>query len=425
MKICLLTHTYPRFPNDTTAPFVESTAETLKKNGVDVTVLTPDTPKFSRNITDHTVNLQTYRYFFPRRLQQLGYSNTLINDCHLKKYVYLLTPFLCLSGIFHLFRLHRKHGFDLIHTQWLLPNGFIAAVLCRVYKLPLVITMQGSDMLVATQNPFFKSVAKWTLKQTAMVTSVTPTFLPELAALGVPEPKRCLIPNGVDPEAFASIGEKESDCMRLRKQLSIPSDAAVIFALGRVVLKKGFDILVQALPLVKQKHPNVTLIIAGDGTDLQRLKALSKELSVSEDVRFPGTINRTEVPAYFHLCDVFTLPAVFDPKGNVDGCPNVILEAMACGKPVVASNVSGIPIVVKNGETGLLVEAKNIAELASALIALLTDTAKREQFGRAGRQRVLNELTWTQVSQQFKDIYKRSLNNNAENPSTFHRDTGV
>ena len=410
MKICLLTHTYPRFPNDTTAPFVESTAETLQEHGIDVTVLTPDTPKFARTAADHTVNLQTYRYFFPRRFQLLGYSNTLVNDCKLKRYVYLLAPFMFLSGIFHLFRLHRKHRFDVIHAQWLLPNGFIGAALCKFYKLPLVITMQGSDMLVAKKNPFFKRMAKWTLKHTAMVTSVTPTFLPELAALGVPDNQRCLIPNGVDPKMFHFTGRKERDMTGLQEQLSIPEGDAVVFALGRIVLKKGFDILIQALCIVTQKYPNVTFIIGGDGTDLQRLKALAEELGVSECVRFPRTIHRADVPTYFHFCDIFTLPAVFDPKGNVDGCPNVILEAMACGKPVVASNISGIPVVVKNGETGILVKEKNVEELAAALVHLLTDTEKREEFGRAGRERILNELTWDKIIEQFKDIYQNGVN---------------
>lgn len=127
---------------------------------------------------------------------------------------------------------------------------------------------------------------------------------------------------------------------------------------------------------------NVTIVIGGDGTNLGRLKTLAKELGVLDSVRFPGTINRADVPAYFHLCDIFTLPAVFDPKGNVDGCPNVILEAMACGKPVVASGISGIPVVVKDRETGILVEEKNVKQLAEALIALLTDKAKREHFGK-------------------------------------------
>ena len=412
MKICLLTHTYPRFPNDTTAPFVESTAETLQKQGVDVTVLTPDTPKFARTVADHTVNLQTYRYFFPRCLQLIGYSNTLVNDCKLKRYVYFLAPFMFLSGVFHLFRLHRKHRFDVIHAQWLLPNGFIGAVLCKVYKLPLVITMQGSDMLVAKKNPFFKWMAKWTLKHTAMVTSVTPTFLPELAALGVPDSQRCLIPNGVDPKMFHSTGRKKRDTTGLRERLSIPESDAVVFALGRIVLKKGFDILIQALCIVTQKYPNVTFIIGGDGTDLQRLKALAEELGVSECVRFPHTIHRAAVPTYFHLCDIFTLPAVFDPKGNVDGCPNVILEAMACGKPVVSSGISGIPIVVQNGKTGLLVEEKNPDALVTAIVSLLKNPVKCDQFGNAAQQRIRHELTWSKTIEKFIGIYQQHANRN-------------
>ena len=101
MKVCILTHGYPRFPDDTTAQFIESISETLQQqDDVDVTLLTPDIPQFERSATDSTVNLHTYRYFFPRQLQRLGYSNTLVNDCALKKYVYLLDPFLFISGIF-------------------------------------------------------------------------------------------------------------------------------------------------------------------------------------------------------------------------------------------------------------------------------------------------------------------------------------
>lgn len=423
MKVCLLTHAYPRFPNDITAPFVEFTAETLQKQGIDVTVLTPDTPKFARTLADHNVNLQTYRYFFPRRLQQLGYANTLVNDCQMKKYVYLLAPFMFLFGIFQLFRLHRKHRFDLIHTFWLLPNGFIGAVVSKFCKVPLMIALRGSDIFISKQNPVFRAVARWTLKQAAMVTSVTPTFFPDLENFGVPAEKRRLIPNGSHPLLFPK--PPNSQLRMLHQRLSITDDNLIIFALGRIVLKKGFDFLIQALPLVKEKVPNVTLIIGGEGTDLDRLKQLTKELCVSENIRFPGSIDRSEVPAYFHLCDIFTLPAVFDPQGNVDGCPNVILEAMACGKPVVASGISGIPVVVRDGETGILVEEKNVSQLAEALVKLLMDKPKREQLGWAGQQRILNELTWDQVIQQIKGVYLHSVKSNIQRSSTFNSHSSV
>ncbi len=412
MKVCILTHGYPRFHDDTTAPFIESIAETLQKQDkISVTVLTPDTSKFERTAADHDVNLHTYRYFFPRRLQLLGYSNTLINDYKLKRYVYLLAPFMILSGIFHLFQLHRKYRFDVIHAHWLLPNGFIGAVIAKLCKIPLVITLHGSDIFVSKLNPIFKGTAKWTLKHTAMVTSVTPAFLPELAKLGVPDGKRCLIPNGVNPEIFPPPSHKK--LIELCKRFEISESSLVVFALGRVVLKKGFDILIQALPKVREKIPQVKVIIGGDGSDLTRLKTLAKELDVSDILKFPGTINRSEVPLYFYLCDLFVLPAVVDPSGNMDGCPIVILEAMACGKPVVSSAISGIPVVVQNEKTGILVEEKNPEALAKAIVSLLKDSAKREQFGSAGQQRIRQELTWTKTIEQFIDIYQQHVNRNA------------
>ena len=108
---------------------------------------------------------------------------------------------------------------------------------------------------------------------------------------------------------------------------------------------------------------------------------------------------------YFHLCDIFTLPAVFDPKGNVDGCPIVIMEAMACGKPVVVTDISGIPQAVLHDKTGFLVGEKDSDALASALVSLLADSEKRSRFGDAGKQRLLHELTWEKTIQQFISLY--------------------
>ena len=411
MKICLLTHGYPRYPSDTTAPFIESIAETLQKHGMSVTVLTPDTPKFTRTTADHSVNLKTYRYFFPRQLQRLGYSNTLVNDCELKKYVYLLAPFMCLSAIFHLLLLHRKHRFDVIHAHWLLPNGFIGAIISKLCKIPVVITLHGSDLFVAKLNPFFKWMSKWTLKQTVKVTSSSPIFLQMVETLGAAKEKQCLINHGTTPAEFPPAGHQQ--LVDLRQTLSIPEDHLIVFSLGRIVLKKGFEYLIQALPQIREKVSNVTVIIGGDGSDLPRLKSIAKAQGISEYIRFPRTISRADVSVYFHLCDIFTLPAVFDPKGNVDGCPIVIMEAMACGKSVVVTDISGIPQAVLHDKTGFLVEEKDPDALATAIVSLLTDSEKRTRFGSAGQQRLLHELTWEKTIQQFIDIYQQHANRKA------------
>src|SRR3972149_9400925 len=108
MKVCVLTHVYPRFPSDPMLPFIEATSENLQKLGVDVTVLTPYHPQFARTKGDHTVDLQTYKYIFPRKWHLLGYSNTFINDCQFKKFVYFLAPLMFISCMIRLFRLHQK-----------------------------------------------------------------------------------------------------------------------------------------------------------------------------------------------------------------------------------------------------------------------------------------------------------------------------
>ena len=193
-------------------------------------------------------------------------------------------------------------------------------------------------------------MSKWTLKQTVKVTSSSPTFLEMVEALGASKEKQCLVNHGTTPAEFPPATQQQ--LVDLRQTLSIPEDHLIVFSLGRIVLKKGFEYLIQALPQIQEKAPNVTIIIGGDGSNLPRLKSIAKEQGVSDNIRFPGMISHADVPVYFHLCNIFTLPAVFDPKGNVDGCPIVIMEAMACGKPVVVTDISGIPQAVQHNKNG-------------------------------------------------------------------------
>jgi glycosyltransferase involved in cell wall biosynthesis len=124
-----------------------------------------------------------------------------------------------------------------------------------------------------------------------------------------------------------------------------------------------------------------------------------------ERVHFPGAVLRDALPDLYRAADLFVLPAVHDARGNVDGLPNVILEAMASGLPVVASGISGIPLAVVDGETGSLVPERDTAALAGALAALLADPERRRALGRAGRRRAVAELTWDAVARRYRHAY--------------------
>jgi len=412
MKVCVLTHVYPRFKNDPMPPFIEFTSESIQKLGVDVTVLTPYHPQFARTQADHTVDLKTYKYVFPSNWHLLGYSNTLIHDCQLKKIVYFLAPLMFLSSMIHLFLLHRKQQFNLLHAHWLLPNGFIAAVISKLCKIPLVISFHGSDVFVSKKNLLFKSMAKWALKQAGKITSSSPEFKQYLEETEINTQKFHVIPYGVEPGLFDKVPVQS--VVDLKKKLRIQKDELILFALGRIVWKKGFDYLIRTVPKVLEQVPNLKIIIGGDGSHLNALKQLVCSLGLDNVVHFPGAIYRNEIPTYFYLCDVFVMPAIHDPKGNVDGCPNVVLEAMASGKPVVASNISGIPLVVSHEENGLLVEEKNIDELAGAVLKLLASKKLRDEFGQASKEKVRRFLIWSKIAQQFLTVCQECCTANTQ-----------
>jgi phosphatidylinositol alpha-1,6-mannosyltransferase len=223
-------------------------------------------------------------------------------------------------------------------------------------------------------------------------------------ALGAEPQRTHLIIWGADPEVFLP----SEDRSRYRSQWDIPTDAPVILSLGRLVKKKGIEYLVRAFPSVLQYHPNALLVIAGDGPEQTTLQALVKELDMSASVRFVGAIPWDSVPLILQLCDIFTVPSIRDDRGNLDGLPTTILEAMASGRPVVASAIAGIPLAVINQQTGLLVPEADSNGLAQAINMLLANPALAQQYGQKGRKRVEMELNWRNVAQQFLVLYHQS-----------------
>jgi len=126
-------------------------------------------------------------------------------------------------------------------------------------------------------------------------------------------------------------------------------------------------------------------------------------------VHLPGPVLRDTLPDLYRAADLFVLPAVHDSQGNVDGLPNVILEAMASGLPVVASGISGIPLAVEDGRTGLLVPEKDVEALRAALLRLLDDPAESRRMGERGRLKAVRELTWDAVAARYREGYQAAL----------------
>ncbi len=404
MKICMVTSSYPRFAGDGTAPFVQSIAEHVARHGHDVHVLAPYDPEVRRGESGPApVTVHRFKYVWADELCLVGHARSLERDIQMKKVVYLLTPLYLIFGLLSLAKLHRQHRFDVLHAHWLLPNGFLALLFAKAWGLPLIVSLHGSDVYVAEKSPVFAPLGGLVLRLSDFATACSEDLKRRAARLGKSRSDVRVIPYGANPALF---GASREESAALRASLDIAPDDLVVFGLGRLVYKKGFEYLIRAIPAIASDFEQVKVVIGGSGPLLSELEQLSQGLGVRDRVRLPGRLDWDEVPAYFDLCDVFVAPSVRDRGGNVDGLPNTVLEAMASARPIVASRVAGIPAVIEDGKNGLLVEERNPAQLAQAIKSLLASRELRDRLGEASRKKVEQELNWDKVAEQFVALYQ-------------------
>lgn len=401
MKICILTHTFPTSVNDSTSSFMHTLSLGFKKAGNEVIVLTPYIPQLK--INDFPYRVISYKYIWPNFFHILGYGRTLKDGSKMRIWTYFLSLFLFVFGIIALINVCRKEKIDLISAHWILPNGFIAFVASRVLKIPYTITLCGSDIYMAKKNVLFSKMAVICANNASFVAADSPKFLNDLAALGAKIQKNNVIPYPVDADKFKLTMK---DVEILRKKLNLEKDDLIILAVGRLVYKKGFEYLIKSLSEIVKQYPQVYLIIVGDGDLGKQLKNLAFKLHLENKINFVGIANRNNIVTYYNLSSIFVMPSIKDKDGNMDDQPVSLIEAMACGKPVVATNFPGIRLTVKNKINGFLVPEKNISMIEQALKKLIESKSLRKKMGQESRKIVLKNLTDRKVGENYTNIFR-------------------
>lgn len=411
MRVAVLAHSFPRFPGDTHGTFVKRVSEELALLGHEVHALIPFDPEL-REDPDSPVTVHSFRYVRPERWHRLGYSRTLHRDLGMRFAAWAQAPLYFPFAGRALRRLIEERGIELVHAHWILPNGFVAARATRRSGVPYVASLHGSDVYMAERNPLFRRMARRALAGARHVTSCSPDLrdrLVEAARNGRsgadPEgaDRISLVPYGADLPA-----DGPTDPAAARRRMGLPEDGRIVAAVGRMVDKKGFAYLIEAAPAILGRRDDVRLVVGGGGDLLPALRARAGELGVADRVLFPGALSHPQVLDLLAAADVFVMPSVRDERGNVDGLPVVIPEAMAAGNSVVASDVAGIPLAVRHEETGLLVPEKDPSALAEAVSRLLDRPEEARALGAAGRERVAAELTWTAIARVHDGIYRRA-----------------
>lgn len=302
-----------------------------------------------------------------------------------------------MAGFRHLFRagmlfaLLRRQRFDIVHTH-LFHANVLGRVVARLAGVPVVV----STTHVAEPRCWHLLLERWTASLVDRVVAVSEgvrRYMVERAH--IPAGKIVVMRNGVDPGRFR---------LRrggFRRREGIASDCLLVTTVGRLHAQKGLGCLLQAARSLTLPHPEVRFLVVGEGPERRQLLRLRDRLGLGDRVRFLGF--RADVPQILADSDVFALPSLWE------GLSIALLEAMAAGLPVVATDVEGVAEVVTDGETGLVVPPGDADALTAALSRLLGDPSLRRRLAQAGHQRVVRHFGWEKVVSDTMDLYERLL----------------
>ena len=301
-----------------------------------------------------------------------------------------------------------KHDVEIAHEHFDIPHGpFSGLRYAKKKNVPLVITYHGDWVenyggLIRRIGIGFhnKYLVDKVLTYADVIISPSEKYISGSRFLKKYRDKITVIPNGINLDEF-NISYSKEEC---KEKLGLLPDKKIILFFGNLSPYKGPDVLVRAMPKIVKDVADTELIFAGKGVMRENLEIQSKKLGVGQNVKFAGFVSDELKPLYFKAADTFVLPSTM----STESFGIVNLEAMACGVPIVASNLGGIPDTVKDGENGLLVPPGDPDALADALIYVLENEDVREKRGVNGKNEV-KKYSWDKIAEETEKVYLRLI----------------
>jgi len=386
MRVCMLTTSFPRFQGDYAGVFIFRFCRALSSLGVSVSVISPGDKGALPSEKMAGCNVYRFSYFIPKSWQVLAYGSGGIPS-NLKKNPWLLfqIPFFLFAFIVKGYQVVKNA--DIVHAHWIY-SGFIAWMLKEIHGTPFIVSLLGSDVRFAEKRLISRMLALWILKQATLITTVSQEFRTWAIEQGIPEDRVHRVLNGVD--------------LSIRKAEENTSLKCRLLFVGNLVPEKGVRYLIEAMIKIFNSEKDVHLTFVGDGRERKKLQALVQKHGLDDAVDFVGAQSPDQVPIWMCQSDCLVLPSL------AEGMPNVVLEAMACGLPVVASDLPGIREVVKEGETGFLLRTQDSNHLAEKLLEIVRNKPLRMRMGAKGRSLITEmELGWDQMAIRYQEVYQK------------------
>ncbi len=394
MRALVLSQMFPSPCDPTAGIFVLEQIKALRRAGVETVVIAP------------TPWIPAPMRFLKRAQKYLAVPRRHVVDGIEVEYPPTLElpggRFFWLYGFFQYLRcrslvraIMRQHPIDLIHAHTIMPEGFAAVLLGREFHLPVVCTVHGGDI---SDYPFRSRptlwATRWALRSVGHVIAVSDKLRNETRQLFDRDVH--LARNGADANSFAATAKPEA-----RTRLRLPLDKKIVIFIGYLVAEKGLEHLLRAFARLDQ--PDTLLYLVGDGYLRDALIAKSRELGIGDRVVFAGKKPHHEIPLWLSAADCLVLSSVSE------GLPTILAEAMICGTPVIATAVGGIPEIIRDGETGLLVSSRDAEALSGAIGKILSDPAGAERMSDSARAFARTHLTWEANAEATIKVYREAI----------------
>lgn len=408
-KLLVTASTFPRWDGDTEPRFVLDLCKAMNEY-FDITVMVPSAPGVKDKEVLEGVKVIRYHYFPIHKFETLCYPGAIVPRIKEKKIRALLVPFL-LIGLWNAIRKNIKN-YDMVHAHWIIPQGIVQSF----FKKPYIVTGHGGDVCSLNKGIIRKLKIRC-INNSAYVTVVS-EHLKNKVLNFAPTAKVDVISMGIDTSAFGTQYRVENYFGQ--------GDKKVVLFVGRLAEKKGVTYLIEAM-----KYIDAILVIAGDGPLRSELEeqaytqALQKDSAVTiiktptllvdsnssnmiygkkyGNIVFIGSKSHEELKNIYASADIFCMPSVTAKDGDQEGFGLVMLEAMASGLPVVASNSGGITQLIKNDYNGLLCEEKNIWQIIDNIISLINDPTLYEKLRENGMN-TANSYSYNTVAAKYRNL---------------------
>lgn len=400
MKLLVLTsHLFPNYKNPHAGSFVVEQVRHLREF-CDITVLVPHPwvppllDKFSAKWRYYAQlpseeTIAGVRVLHPRRIvipkvNSWAWMTLSVTLC----YWHSLSQLSHRSASpFHRFSISQ---IDLIEGHFALPDGFAAAWLGRKFGKPSLIHVRGTDVhTIPNESPLLQRLVSWALRHADGVRAVCQDLAQRCIALGTAPEKVRVIPRGVDVHRFAPMPKRQA-----KEQLGLDPQRRHLLYVGRLVTVKGLDLLLDAAAIVLRQQADTDLMMVGDGPERTALQQRAERLGIQSRIHFAGAQPHDGIPLWMNAGDLLCLTS------HKEGFGGVLIEALACGTPVVATAVGGIPEVVGDGEVGYLVRSRNPEELATCLLQAL-----RRDWNRTALREYAMQFSYEKVTQKLLAMY--------------------